>query len=84
MMAKNPVSTQRTKHIDVRYHHICESVAARKIELKYLQTSEQVADIFTKALQRILFEKQRGHLLSPRGRVKLMEAMKAEVAESKS
>ena len=40
----------RTKHIEVHYHFIWERSLARNIDLVYVGTDEQVADIFTKAL----------------------------------
>ena len=35
---------------DLRYHFVCEAVEDGKIMMKYIPTSENVADIFTKAL----------------------------------
>ena len=49
-LAKNPVFHARTKHIEVHYHYIRERVLAGDIDLQYVGTSVQVADIFTKAL----------------------------------
>ena len=49
-LAKNPVFHARTKHIEVHYHYIRERVLAGDIDLVYVSTEEQVADIFTKAL----------------------------------
>ena len=40
----------RTKHIEVHYHFVQERVLDADIDLKYVRTDEQVADIFTKAL----------------------------------
>ena len=49
-LARNPVYHARTKHIEVHYHFIRERVLAGDIDLVYVSTEEQVADIFTKAL----------------------------------
>nr|GEU65568.1 retrovirus-related Pol polyprotein from transposon TNT 1-94 [Tanacetum cinerariifolium] len=46
----NPVQHSRTKHIAVRYHFIKEHVEKRTIELYFVKTDYQLADIFTKAL----------------------------------
>nr|GEX72050.1 Gag-Pol polyprotein [Tanacetum cinerariifolium] len=46
----NPVQHSRTKHIDVRYHFIKEHVEKGTIELYFVKTDYQLADIFTKAL----------------------------------
>ena len=49
-LARNPVFHARTKHIEVHYHFIQERVLAGDIDLVYVSTQDQVADIFTKAL----------------------------------
>nr|GEZ78249.1 retrovirus-related Pol polyprotein from transposon TNT 1-94 [Tanacetum cinerariifolium] len=46
----NPVQHSRTKHIAVRYHFIKEHVEKGTIELYFLKTDYQLADLFTKAL----------------------------------
>nr|GFA09112.1 retrovirus-related Pol polyprotein from transposon TNT 1-94 [Tanacetum cinerariifolium] len=46
----NPVQHSRTKHIDVRYHFIKEKVEKDIIELFFVRTKYQLADLFTKAL----------------------------------
>ncbi|GJT22534.1 integrase, catalytic region, zinc finger, CCHC-type containing protein [Tanacetum coccineum] len=45
-----------TKHIDVGYHFIKEQVENEVIELYFVETNYQLADIFTKALVRERFE----------------------------
>nr|GFC01691.1 retrotransposon protein, putative, unclassified [Tanacetum cinerariifolium] len=46
----NPVQHLRTKHIDVRYHFIKEKVEKGNVELFFVGTEYQLADLFTKAL----------------------------------
>nr|GEY95519.1 hypothetical protein [Tanacetum cinerariifolium] len=46
----NPVQHSRTKHIVVRYHFIKEHMEKGLIELYFVKTDYQLADIFTKAL----------------------------------
>nr|GEY89359.1 copia protein [Tanacetum cinerariifolium] len=46
----NPIQHSRTKHIAVRYHFIKEHVEKGTIELYFVKTDYQLADIFTKAL----------------------------------
>nr|GEX72384.1 retrovirus-related Pol polyprotein from transposon TNT 1-94 [Tanacetum cinerariifolium] len=46
----NPVQHSRTKHIDVRYHFIKEQVEKGIVELFFVGTEYQLADLFTKAL----------------------------------
>lgn len=51
-MAKNPVNHERTKHIDIRYNFVREKVEDKTIVVKYLETTEMLADILTKGLPR--------------------------------
>nr|GEX47558.1 retrovirus-related Pol polyprotein from transposon TNT 1-94 [Tanacetum cinerariifolium] len=46
----NSVQHSRTKHIIVRYHSIKERVEKGTIELYFVKTDYQLADLFTKAL----------------------------------
>ncbi|GJY91085.1 hypothetical protein Tco_0506281 [Tanacetum coccineum] len=46
----NPVQHSHTKHIDVRYHFIKEHVKKGIVELFFVETEYQLADLFTKAL----------------------------------
>ena len=52
----NAVKT-KSKHIEVRYHFIKQSVAENQLEVKYIATNDQPADIFTKALEKIKHER---------------------------
>nr|GEX15738.1 hypothetical protein [Tanacetum cinerariifolium] len=46
----NPVQHSRTKYLAVRYHFIKEHVDKGTIELYFVKTNYQLADIFTKSL----------------------------------
>nr|GEX35314.1 copia protein [Tanacetum cinerariifolium] len=46
----NPVQHSRTKHIAVHYHFIKEHIEKGTIELYFVKTDYQLADLFTKAL----------------------------------
>jgi len=46
----NPVFHKRTKHIDIRYHFIRERVASKEVEIQYMPTELQLADLLTKGL----------------------------------
>eukprot|EP00253_Pinus_taeda_P035571 PITA_35571 len=59
-LSANPVFHDRSKHIDIRYHHIRDCVQRRIMLLSYLPTEYQDADILTKALTRSKFEYHRG------------------------
>ena len=47
----------RSKHIDIRDHFLRDCVQRGTIRLEYIQTDEQVANIFTKGLCRQSFVK---------------------------
>jgi uncharacterized beta-barrel protein YwiB (DUF1934 family) len=49
-MADNPVEHIRTKHIDIRYHFLRDHQQRGDMEIAYVSTKEQLADIFTKPL----------------------------------
>ncbi|GJS19168.1 retrovirus-related pol polyprotein from transposon TNT 1-94 [Tanacetum coccineum] len=52
----NNVQHSRSKHIDIRHHFIREQVEKGVVELYFVTTDYQLADIFTKALPRERFE----------------------------
>nr|GEW21985.1 putative ribonuclease H-like domain-containing protein [Tanacetum cinerariifolium] len=52
----NPLQHSRTKHIDVRYHFIKEKVEKGIVELFFVETEYQLADMFTKALSEDRFK----------------------------
>ncbi|GKC24656.1 retrovirus-related pol polyprotein from transposon TNT 1-94 [Tanacetum coccineum] len=54
--SRQSTSGSTSKHIDVRYHFIKEQVKSDVVELYFVITDYQLADIFTKALPRERFE----------------------------
>eukprot|EP00253_Pinus_taeda_P020272 PITA_20272 len=61
-LSANPVFHDRSKHIDIRYHHIRDCVQRRIMLLSYIPTENQDADILMKALTRSKFEYHRGRI----------------------
>nr|GEY19631.1 retrovirus-related Pol polyprotein from transposon TNT 1-94 [Tanacetum cinerariifolium] len=53
---KRSTSALRSKHIDVKYHFIKEEVENGMVELYFIKTEYQLADLFTKALSWERFE----------------------------
>ena len=62
-IAENPKQHGRTKHIDVRYHYIREKILDKTITLAYLSTDQMIADMLTKALDRVKFERFRDAIM---------------------
>lgn len=54
-LAKNPVFHDRSKHIDTRVHFIRDCVQRGDVQLEYVKTEEQIADLLTKPLARQRF-----------------------------
>jgi hypothetical protein len=61
-MADNPVEHSCTKHIDIQYHFLRDHQQRGDIEIAYVSTKEQLADIFTKPLDEKTFTKLRNEL----------------------
>jgi hypothetical protein len=49
-LANNPVHHKRSKHIDIKYHWLREKIAEGVVNLVYVRSEDQLADIFTKGL----------------------------------
>ena len=62
-VTKNGIKGERTKHVDVKFHFVTETVERGDVQLKWIPTAEQQADIFTKALAQPAFELLRSQLM---------------------
>lgn len=49
-LAENPVTHNRTKHIDLRYHFIRDAIKDELVEVKHKETKDMLADLLTKGL----------------------------------
>ena len=51
-LSENPEFHKRSKHIDITHHFIRECISEEKVKLVFVQTTEQLADGFTKGLNK--------------------------------
>ena len=49
-MATNQMTSELSKHIDVRHHYIRQLVERKEIKLEYIRTRDNTADVMTKGL----------------------------------
>ncbi|GKA90315.1 retrovirus-related pol polyprotein from transposon TNT 1-94 [Tanacetum coccineum] len=61
-ISNNLVLHSRTKHIDIRYHFIKDHILKGDIELHFIPTKYQLADIFTKPLDEPTFTRLKAEL----------------------
>ena len=61
-LAKNAKYHNRTKHIDICHHFVPERVVSNEIQVIYCPTGDMIADIMTKGLAKLSFEKLRNLL----------------------
>ena len=62
-ITKRRESLSRSRHIERRYLKILEWVAEGKISVKYKNTKENRADMFTKPLENALFNEHAGAIM---------------------
>lgn len=52
-LAKNQILSQRSKHIDIRYHYIRSIINSGQVMLEYVSSESNLADLFTKSLCKV-------------------------------
>lgn len=52
-LTKNNTHHSRTKHIDIRHHFVRESISTNQVDVKFIPSNHQTADILTKPLPKL-------------------------------
>jgi hypothetical protein len=63
-MAQNYSEHDRSKHIRIKYDYIKDEIDNKYIHLSWISSNNQLADIFTKALQGSVFLGMKNKLIS--------------------
>lgn len=66
-IANNNARNERTKHIDVRYQFVKETIKKKQIRLEYVKSTENLADALTKALPKPQFTTHRTGIIQRLG-----------------
>ena len=61
-LSRNPVHHSRSKHFDIKYHFIRDSIQSKKIDTVYVPSEENIADMMTKPFSKVKLRKFHGLL----------------------
>ena len=62
-IARNPMTSQPVKHVDIRYHFVRTMVLEGRVALHHVPTYYQAADILTKPVETATFFRHRAKLM---------------------
>lgn len=55
-VTSNPVYNQQMFHVEVDYHYVYEKVTRNELQVGYVSSTDQLADLLTKGLFAVRFE----------------------------
>jgi hypothetical protein len=61
-LSSNPRFHARTKHIELDFHFVREKVALDALEVRFIASGDQIADIFTKLASKQMLKRQCSNL----------------------
>ena len=61
-LSANPVFHARTKHIEIDFHFVREKVALGALDVRFISSGDQLADVFTKPVTHLMLYKFRSNL----------------------
>jgi hypothetical protein len=61
-LVKNPIIKNRSKHIDIKYHFIREKFNTGFVDVVYIPSEDNVADVMTKPFTKNKIDRFRGML----------------------
>ena len=61
-ISSNPITEKHSKHIDIQYHYIQEVIARKLAEVYFIDGDNNPADLLTKNLRIVKFQKFRALL----------------------
>ena len=64
---ESPGSINRSKHVDICYQFVLDRALRNDLKFGYVSSTENVADMFTKALSGTVFMKLKSMLFSKKG-----------------
>jgi len=67
MLKNGRPKAENTRHINIRYFHICDYVEKGEIEVVYVNTDNQHGDFYTKPLQGIAFDRHCEYIMGHAG-----------------
>jgi hypothetical protein len=80
-ISKNNITSNRTKHIDIKYHYCREKVQDGTVRLEYIPSEHMVADILTKAVGAVVLGRlvpRITGMTSAAGTMRLREGVEAQ------